>query len=54
LPILAGTARLVVAAGGGLLAIWLGAPVVWLFAIIAGGMTVFGGFAAVAVHRTRW
>jgi putative MATE family efflux protein len=54
LPILAGTARLVVAAGGGLLAIWLGASLAWVFAVIACGMVFFGGLAAAGVHRTRW
>ncbi|OAI50504.1 hypothetical protein AYO46_09970 [Betaproteobacteria bacterium SCGC AG-212-J23] len=54
LPILAGTARLVVVAAGGLLVVWSGAPLAWLFAVIALGMTLFGGFAAVGVHRTRW
>jgi putative MATE family efflux protein len=54
LPILAGTARLVVAAGGGLIAVWSGAPLAWLFAIIALGMALFGGLAAAGVHRTRW
>jgi len=54
LPILAGTARLVVVAVGGLLVVWSGAPLAWLFAVIAGGMTLFGGLAAAGVHRTRW
>ena len=54
LPILAGTARLVVAAGGGLLAVWLDAPLAWVFAVIACGMLVFGALAAAGVHRTRW
>jgi putative MATE family efflux protein len=54
LPILAGTARLVVAAGGGLLAVSLGAPLAWVFAVIACGMLLFGALAAAGVHRTRW
>jgi Na+-driven multidrug efflux pump len=54
LPILAGTARLVIAAGGGLLVVWSGAPLAWVFAVIALGMAVFGAFAAAGVHRTRW
>ena len=54
LPILAGTARLVVVAIGGLAVVWSGASLTWLFAIIALGMTLFGGLAAAGVHRTRW
>src|SRR5207237_3027035 len=54
LPILAGTARLVVVAIGGLLVVWTGAPLGWLFAVIALGMTLFGALAAAGVHRTRW
>jgi len=54
LPILAGTARLVAVVVGGLLVVWSGAPLYWLFAVIAFGMTLFGGIAAAGVHRTRW
>jgi len=54
LPILAGTARLVVVVAGGLLVVGSGAPLYWLFAVIACGMALFGGIAAIAVHRTRW
>lgn len=54
LPILAGTARLVVVAAGGLLVVWSGAPLGWLFAVIALGMTLFSALSAVGVHRTRW
>jgi putative MATE family efflux protein len=54
LPILAGTARLAVVAAGGLLVVWSGAPLAWLFAVIAGGLALFGGVAALGVHRTRW
>jgi len=54
LPILAGTARLVVVAIGGLVVVLSGAPLGWLFAVIALGMTLFGGLAAAGVYRTRW
>jgi Na+-driven multidrug efflux pump len=54
LPILAGTARLVAVAAGGLLVVWSGAPLYWLFAVVACGMMLFGGIAAAGVHRTRW
>ena len=54
LPILSGTARLVVVVAGGLAIVAAGAPLPWLFAVIAGGMLVFGGLASAAVHRTRW
>ena len=54
LPILAGTARLVVVGAGGLLVVWNGSALAWLFAVIAGGMALFGGLAAAGVQRTRW
>ena len=54
LPILAGTARLAVVAAGGLAVVWSGAPLAWLFAVIAAGLALFGGLAAAAVHRSRW
>jgi putative MATE family efflux protein len=54
LPILAGTARLLIVAAGGLLIVWIGAPLAWLFSVIACGMLFFGGLAAAGVHRTRW
>jgi len=54
LPILAGTARLLVVAAGGLVVVWSGIPLAWLFAIIAFGMAVFGGVAAAGVHHTKW
>jgi hypothetical protein len=34
--------------------VWTGAPLGWLFAVIALGMTVFGGLAVAGVHHTRW
>lgn len=54
LPILAGTARLVVVAVGGLLVVWSGASLPFLFAVIAVGLLLFGTIAAAGVHRTRW
>ena len=54
LPILAGTARLAIVAIGGLLVVWSGAALAWLFAVISCGMLFFGGLAALGVHRTRW
>lgn len=53
-PFIAGVARLVVAAGGGALAaITLGAPLPWLFALVAVGLLVFGGIQGWAIHWGR-
>jgi len=54
LPILAATARLVVVAGGGLIVVAAGAPLWMIFAVIAGGMAVYGGLSALAVRHTAW
>lgn len=53
-PVLAGTARLVLVVAGGSLVMQAGAPLWALFAVIALGLTVFGGLTAWAVHRARW
>jgi putative MATE family efflux protein len=54
LPILAGTARLVVVVGGGLVVIALDAPLAALFAVIACGMALYGVLSAVVVKKTAW
>lgn len=54
LPVLAGTARLVVVVGGGFAAVALDAPLGAIFAILAAGMVVYGGISAWAVWRTPW
>ncbi len=54
LPVLAGTARLFVVVAGGITAASLGAPLVWLFALIALGLAVYGGLSAWFVARTVW
>lgn len=54
LPVLAGTVRLVLVLGAGMLAVRWGRPVGELFGIIALGLAVFGAVTVVAVHRTRW
>ncbi len=53
-PVLAGTARLVVVVTGGALVMQLGGPLWALFAVIASGLTVFGGLTAYVVHKARW
>ena len=53
-PVLAGTARLVVVVGGAAVALALGAPLWWLFALIAFGLVVLGSLTALAVQRTDW
>jgi len=54
LPVLAGTARLVVVVGAGVVAASMSAPLWVMFGIIAAGLAVFGGVTAMAVHRTQW
>jgi putative MATE family efflux protein len=53
-PVLAGTARLVLVVTGGALVMQLGGPLWALFAVIALGLTVFGGLTAWVVYRARW
>src|SRR5258706_1190584 len=53
-PVLAGTARLALVAAGGALVMQLAGPLWALFAVIALGLTVFGGLTAYVVHRARW
>lgn len=53
-PFTAGLARLVlVAAGGAIIVLWLGLPLVWLFACVAAGFVLFGGLLGYAVWRGR-
>jgi Na+-driven multidrug efflux pump len=54
LPVLAGTARLVLVVTGGALVMQFGGPLWALFATIALGLAVFGGLTAYVVHQARW
>jgi putative MATE family efflux protein len=54
LPMLAGTARLLVVIVGGVLVFNLGAPLAWLFAVIAVGLITLGTMTSFAVYRTSW
>jgi Na+-driven multidrug efflux pump len=54
LPVLAGTARLVLIVVGGFALLAAGAGLDAIFALIAVGMFVLGTLAALAVHRTSW
>jgi putative MATE family efflux protein len=53
-PVLAGTARMVLVIAGGALVMQFGGPLVALFAVIALGLTVFGGLTGYVVHKARW
>lgn len=53
-PVLAGTARLALVAGGGFALVALGAPLAALFALIALGIVVWGGGTALAVRAADW
>lgn len=54
-PFTAGVARVVVAAGiGAVLSLWLGAPLEWLFAVVALGLVVFGGMIAASLFSRVW
>ncbi len=54
LPVLAGTARLVIVVGGGFALLAAGAGLGALFALIAFGTVAFGTLAALAVARSDW
>ena len=53
-PVLAGTARLALVVAGGALVMRLGGPLAALFAVIALGLTVFGGLTSYVVYKARW
>ncbi len=53
-PVLAGTARLVIALGGGWIVLALGGELRALFIMIAIGIVAWGLVTAIAVARTRW
>ena len=54
-PILAGAARLVVAAVGGWLILhWLGGALTALFAVMATALVIFGASVAGAIHLGAW
>jgi putative MATE family efflux protein len=54
-PLLAGCARLLIAAGGGWLAIyWLGGGLSTLFTMIAVALITFGGTVAIAIKAGAW
>ena len=54
MPVLAGTARLVLVVAGGALVMQLGGPLAALFAVVALGLTVYGGLTGYAVYKARW
>ena len=54
MPMLANTARLVLVVAGGVLVMQLGGPLAALFAVIALGLTVYGGLTGYAVYKARW
>ena len=54
LPVLAGTARLVLVVAGGALVMQLAGPLGALFGVIALGLAVFGLLTAYVVYRARW
>jgi len=53
-PVLAGTARMVLVIAGGALVMQSGGPLWALFAVIALGLTVFGGLTGYVVYKARW
>ena len=54
MPVLAGTARLVLVVSGGMLVMQLGGPLWALFAVIALGLSVVGGLTGLVVFKARW
>jgi Na+-driven multidrug efflux pump len=53
-PLLAGMLRLLIAAGGGWLALQLTGSLAWLFAALALGLLVYGVMVPIAVIRGAW
>lgn len=53
-PVLAGTARLIIALGAGWLALAAGGGLQALFVVVALGLAAWGGITAIAVARTSW
>jgi Na+-driven multidrug efflux pump len=54
-PFAAGSLRLVVAAGAGAaLALWLEAPLDWLFACVAVGLVLFGAIVGLSLLSRAW
>lgn len=53
-PVLAGTTRLALVVAGGAIVMHVGGPLAALFAVIALGLSLFGGLTAFAVHKARW
>jgi putative MATE family efflux protein len=54
LPVLAGTARLLVVVAGGAMVVALSGTLPALFAVIAGGLALFGALTALAVSKSAW
>ena len=54
LPVLAGTARLAFVVAAGALVVTLDGPLAAVFAVIAGGITLFGALIIAAVRAGRW
>jgi len=53
-PVLTGTLRLAIVAGGGWLLVAAQAPVWALFALVSVAMVVYGLATALVIHRARW
>jgi len=53
-PVLAGTARLALVVAGGAAVVALSGPLVAIFAVIAGGIALFGALILTAVYRASW
>jgi len=54
LPVLAGTARLVLVVAGGATVVALAGPLAAVFAVIACGIALFGALILTAVYRAKW
>jgi hypothetical protein len=53
-PLLAGMLRLLIATGGGWLALQLTGSLAWLFAALALGLLVYGVMIPTAIARGAW
>jgi Na+-driven multidrug efflux pump len=54
MPLLANTARLLLVVAGGALVMYLDGPLWTLFAVVALGLTLYGGLTSYVVYKARW
>jgi putative MATE family efflux protein len=53
-PVIGGLLRMIVAAGGGALALTLGGSLHWVFAMLGAGLVCYGGVIAISIAAGTW